>query len=280
MGLGRQRAVDLKRSGQKALGDVTQGWLAEGAREAADPKRLTENRERLKSHVKRIRCQKRYDPDGGRPYCGESNAKEGPERMPQRPGASRPKRHATPRTPREGHPGDVSGRDLHASKCLQHLDPGCSFGPVLCWRRRLPSTVYPPQSTSRHGQFSPVEASAVPGSDPAKEVVVFIVFQGSRLLPPRRSTPPTAAAPSTTWPCHTTYVPPLSHRAQRHDGGASFGVIEPKTARTRVAQRHRCASPNDTPQAGNAGQTTKATRLTTIPRADRRPAISVGTRWR
>lgn len=79
-----------------------QGWLAEGAREAADPKRLTENRERLKSHVKRIQCQKRYDPDGGRPYCEESNAKEGPERMPDRPGASRPKRHATPRTPREG----------------------------------------------------------------------------------------------------------------------------------------------------------------------------------
>jgi hypothetical protein len=45
-------AVDLKRSGQKALGDVTQGWLAEGAREAADPKRLTENRERLESHEK------------------------------------------------------------------------------------------------------------------------------------------------------------------------------------------------------------------------------------
>jgi hypothetical protein len=117
MGLGLQRRLISNGRGRKRSAMSPQGWLAEGAREAADPKRLTENRERLESHVKRIQCQKRYDPDGGRPYCEESNAKEGPERMPERPGASRPKRHATPRTPREGHPGGIHGGDSHASNC-------------------------------------------------------------------------------------------------------------------------------------------------------------------
>ena len=140
-----------------------QGWLAEGAREAADPKRLTENRERLKSHVKRIQCQKRYDPDGGRPYCEESNAKEGPERMPERPGASRPKRHATPRTPPGGDILAASTAGIRTqATALQQADPGRSLAPMLCWYRGLPITAFPHQSTSRHGQFSPVEASALP----------------------------------------------------------------------------------------------------------------------
>jgi hypothetical protein len=191
--------------------------------------------------------------------------------------------------PNDTPPPAPPGRDILAASTAgirtqatarQQVDPGRPARPMLCWHQGLTSTVSPRHSTSTHGHFSPFEASALPAPPQQSRWWSSSAFRVPDCFPHRRSAPPTAAAPSTTWPCHTTYVPPLSHRAQRHGRGASFGVLEPRTARLEVAQRHRCAPPNDTPWAGNAGQTTKTTRLTTIRRADRHPTIFVGARCR
>ena len=82
--------------------------------------------------------------------CRSGPARQGPNDMPP------------PAPPGRGHPGGIHGGDSHASNCSPAGRSRALVGPVLCWCRGLPITAFPHQSTSRHGQFSPVEASALP----------------------------------------------------------------------------------------------------------------------